>query len=86
MYPWQSGSNGDELTPTVHLNPRSGRWIPDNSRLQRHINAAIAYDVWLYHQATNDIEFLPSTGPRCSSRSLASGRASPPTTRPGTAT
>jgi alpha,alpha-trehalase len=62
MYPWQSGSNGVELTPTVHLNPRSGHWNPDNSRLQRHINAAIAYDVWLYHQATNDIEFLALYG------------------------
>jgi alpha,alpha-trehalase len=62
MYPWQSGSNGVELTPEVHLNPRSGHWHPDNSRLQRHINAAIAYDVWLYHQATNDIEFLALYG------------------------
>ncbi len=61
-FPWQSGSNGSELTPTVHLNPRSGRWIPDNSRLQRHINAAIAYDVWNYHQATNDVEFLALSG------------------------
>ncbi len=62
MYPWQSGSNGVELTPTVHLNPRSGHWNPDNSRLQRHINAALAYDVWTYHQATNDIEFLALYG------------------------
>ncbi|MGH2982977.1 MAG: glycoside hydrolase family 65 protein [Solirubrobacterales bacterium] len=62
MYPWQSGSRGAELTPTVHLNPRSGHWTPDNSKLQRHINAAIAYDVWLYHQATNDIEFLALCG------------------------
>ncbi len=62
MYPWQSGSSGVELTPTVHLNPRSGHWNPDNSNLQRHINAAIAYDVWLYHQATNDIEFLALSG------------------------
>jgi alpha,alpha-trehalase len=58
VYAWQSGSDGSELTPTVHLNPRSGRWMPDNSRLQRHINSAIAHDVWLYHQATDDIEFL----------------------------
>ena len=62
LYPWQSGSNGAELTPEVHLNPRSGRWNPDNSRFQRHINAAIAYDVWMYHQATNDIEFLALYG------------------------
>ncbi len=62
LYPWQSGSSGVELTPTVHLNPRSGHWTPDNSRLQRHINAAIAYDVWMYQQATNDIEFLALSG------------------------
>ena len=54
--------DGRELTPKLHLNPRSGHWTPDNSRLQRHINAALAYDVWLYHQATNDIEFLALCG------------------------
>ena len=58
VFPWQSGSDGSELTPTVHLNPRSGRWMPDNSRLQHHINSAIAYDIWHYYQATNDVEFL----------------------------
>jgi alpha,alpha-trehalase len=62
MYPWQSGSNGEELTPTLHFNPRSGRWIPDNSRLQRHINAAIAHDIWRYHQATNDVVLLAFYG------------------------
>jgi len=34
MYPWQSSSNGQEESQTVHLNPSSGRWIPDNSHLQ----------------------------------------------------
>jgi trehalose/maltose hydrolase-like predicted phosphorylase len=58
MYPWQSGSDGREESPALHLNPRSGRWVPDNSRLQRHINIAIAYNVWQYFQVTEDIEFL----------------------------
>jgi alpha,alpha-trehalase len=58
MYPWQSGSDGREETQVVHLNPKSGRWLPDNSRLQRHINLAVAYNAWSYHQATGDIEFL----------------------------
>ncbi len=62
IFPWQSGSNGVELTPTVHLNPRSGRWNPDHSHLQRHINITIAYDIWQYHQATNDIETLAIFG------------------------
>jgi alpha,alpha-trehalase len=58
MYPWQSGSNGREETQKIHLNPKSGRWIPDNSRNQRHVNAAIVYNICKYYQATQDMEFL----------------------------
>lgn len=58
MFPWQSGSNGREESQVIHLNPRSGRWIPDNTHLQIHINAAIPYNVWQYYQSTGDIEFL----------------------------
>ena len=50
MYPWQSGSDGREEAQVVHLNPLSGRWLPDASHLQRHINVAIAYNVWQYYQ------------------------------------
>jgi alpha,alpha-trehalase len=62
MFPWQSGSNGREETQKLHLNPRSGRWLPDNSHLQRHINAAIVYNVWQYYQVTADLEFLSFYG------------------------
>ncbi len=62
MYPWQSGSDGREETQVVHLNPKSGRWLPDNSHLQRHVNAAIAYNVWRYFEATGDAEFLSVRG------------------------
>ena len=58
MYPWQSASNGREETQTMHLNPESGHWLPDASHLQRHVNAAIAYNVWHYYQATGDEEFM----------------------------
>jgi len=58
MYPWQSGSDGREETQIVHLNPQSNRWLPDHSHLQRHVNAAIAYNVWEYYQVTGDLEFL----------------------------
>ena len=58
MYPWQSASNGREATQTLHLNPTSGRWLPDASHLQRHVNAAVALSVWQYYQATGDLEFL----------------------------
>ncbi|MEX2566025.1 MAG: glycoside hydrolase family 65 protein [Cyclobacteriaceae bacterium] len=62
MYPWQSGSNGREETQVVHLNPKSGNWIPDNTRLQRHINAAIAYNIWNYYLTTDDQQFLSFFG------------------------
>ncbi len=62
MYPWQSGSNGREETQKIHLNPRSGRWIPDNSRNQRHVNAAIVYNICKYYQATRDMEFISFYG------------------------
>ena len=62
MYPWQSGSDGQEETQTVHLNPLSGSWEPDLSRNQRHVSAAIFYAVWHYHQATNDFDFLRDCG------------------------
>ncbi len=42
----------------MHLNPVSGRWLPDASHLQRHVNAAIVYNVWQYFLATGDLEFL----------------------------
>ena len=58
MFPWQSGSDGREETQTMHLNPLSGRWREDPSRLQRHVNAAIVASIWHYYQATGDIQFL----------------------------
>lgn len=58
MYPWQSGSDGSEETQVVHLNPKSGRWDPDLSHNQRHVNAAIFYNIWEYYRATADIDFI----------------------------
>ena len=58
MYPWQSSSDGREESQTLHLNPKSGRWIPDHSHLQRHVNIAIAYNVWQHYQVTGDLEYL----------------------------
>ncbi|MDQ3302544.1 MAG: glycoside hydrolase family 65 protein [Actinomycetota bacterium] len=62
MYPWQSGSDGQEETQSVHLNPNSGKWDPDMSHNQRHVSAAIFYNVWQYYQATADAEFLYDYG------------------------
>ncbi len=62
MFPWQSGSNGKEETQKIHLNPQSGRWLPDVSHLQYHINVAVAFNVWHYYQSTGDMDFLLSHG------------------------
>jgi trehalose/maltose hydrolase-like predicted phosphorylase len=62
MFPWQSGSDGQETTQHFNLNPRSQRWVPDNSYLQRHVGSAIAYNVWEYFQVTEDVEFLQFAG------------------------
>jgi trehalose/maltose hydrolase-like predicted phosphorylase len=62
MFPWQSGSDGREESQRLHLNPRSGRWLPDNSRLQRHVSIAVAYNVWQHYLVTLDIRFLRFTG------------------------
>lgn len=62
MFPWQSGSDGQEETQELNLNPRSQRWVRDNSYLQRHVGSAVAYNVWQYFQVTHDLEFLNAYG------------------------
>jgi trehalose/maltose hydrolase-like predicted phosphorylase len=62
MFPWQSGSNGQEETQQLHLNPKSGRWLPDHSRNQRHVNIAIAYNVWQHYMVTGNTAWLRFTG------------------------
>jgi beta-phosphoglucomutase family hydrolase len=62
MFPWQSGSEGVEETPTVHLNPISGKWGPDYSSFQRHVSLALAYNLWTYGEMTNDPQFVKDDG------------------------
>ncbi|APF18594.1 beta-phosphoglucomutase family hydrolase [Caldithrix abyssi] len=62
MFPWQSGSDGREETQTLHLNPLSGKWDDDYSRLQRHVSLAIAYNIFNYYQFTGDLKFLSDYG------------------------
>ena len=62
MFPWQSAATGREETQSLHLNPRSGHWLPDRSHLQRHIGLAVAYNTWRYVEATADTDFLARYG------------------------
>lgn len=62
MFPWQSAGSGIEETQEFHLNPRSGHWTADRSRLQHHVGSAIAWNVWRYGQATADTAFMHGPG------------------------
>ncbi|MCW2134183.1 beta-phosphoglucomutase family hydrolase [Arthrobacter sp. VKM Ac-2550] len=62
LFPWQSGSDGREETPRQLYNPRSARWMPDNSSRQRHVGLAVAYNAWQHFQATGDRDWLASRG------------------------
>ncbi|NMR32490.1 beta-phosphoglucomutase family hydrolase [Crystallibacter degradans] len=62
LFPWQSGSDGREETPRQLYNPRSARWMPDNSSRQRHVGLAVAYNAWQYFQVTGDRDWLAARG------------------------
>ncbi|MCK5706221.1 MAG: glycoside hydrolase family 65 protein [Candidatus Aureabacteria bacterium] len=62
MFPWQGGLSGKEETQEIHLNPMSGEWGIDHSRLQRHVSLAIAYNVWEHFKRTQDKDFLIKYG------------------------
>jgi alpha,alpha-trehalase len=62
MFPWQSASSGHEEAQQLHLNPQSGRWLPDETHRQRHINIAVAYNAWQFFEITDDVEYLEGFG------------------------
>lgn len=62
MFPWRSGADGRELTPSRLFNPRSNTWMADNSFHQRHVGLAVAYSVWQHYQATGDTDLLVLQG------------------------
>lgn len=62
MFPWQSGSDGREVSQELHLNPQSGRWNPDPSARAHHVGLAIAYNTWQHYQVTGDRQWLVDYG------------------------
>ncbi len=62
MFPWRSASTGAEVTPGLQRNGLTGRWMRDETRRQRHVGSAIAINLWRYHLATGDAEFLSDYG------------------------
>ena len=63
MFPWQSGSDGKERPkPFISTAVRTVNWDPDHSHNQRHVNAAIFYNIWSYYGAAQDLTFLRGYG------------------------
>ncbi|MFC8409868.1 HAD family hydrolase [Arthrobacter sp. NPDC057259] len=62
LFPWQSGSDGTEQTPSLLYNRLSGHWLPDYSHRQRHVGLAVAYNAWQYFEATQDRGWLTQHG------------------------
>ncbi len=62
MFPWQSGSDGRDVTPRALFNPLSHRWMADNSWRQRHVGLAVACNAWSYFQATADTLWFAERG------------------------
>ncbi|MDI6716240.1 MAG: glycosyl hydrolase family 65 protein [Actinomycetota bacterium] len=62
LFAWGSTITGEEMTPPAVLAP-TGEVIPILSgKFEHHIDAAIAYGVWSYWNATLDDEFLLNAG------------------------
>jgi beta-phosphoglucomutase family hydrolase len=58
MFPWESASCGDEEPPRFSYDLFCQSWYPERTYLERHVNAAIVYNLWRYYQLTEDTEFL----------------------------
>ena len=82
----RAAARGTEETQRVHLNPLSGRWDPDRSHRQRHVSAAIFYNVWHYFQATGDHGFLRDHGAEMLLEIARFWASIATSTRPGIAT
>lgn len=62
LYAWESADTGEETTPDMVLGP-DGRPFPVLcGTLEQHISADIAYAVWQYWRATEDVGFLLDAG------------------------
>ena len=62
MFPWQSGSTGEEETQVLHLNPMSGEWGDDYSCRQRHVSFAILYNTVQHWKRTGNLDFMSDYG------------------------
>jgi trehalose/maltose hydrolase-like predicted phosphorylase len=62
MYPWESADTGAEATPEQVVGPDGQIVDILCGKQEQHITADIAYAVWQYWQATEDVNFLLEAG------------------------
>ncbi|WP_433531102.1 glycoside hydrolase family 65 protein [Micromonospora sp. CA-263727] len=62
LFPWQSGTSGQDESPPRSVNPVDGEWVVDYTGRQPHANLAIAYSAWRYWETTGDLSFLAASG------------------------
>jgi trehalose/maltose hydrolase-like predicted phosphorylase len=62
LYAWESADTGEETTPEMIIGPDGRSVAVLSGTLEQHISADIAYAVWQYWQATQDVPFLLEAG------------------------
>jgi trehalose/maltose hydrolase-like predicted phosphorylase len=62
FYAWESADTGEETTPEMIIGPDGRSVAVLCGTLEQHISADIAYAVWQYWQATEDVPFLLEAG------------------------
>ena len=62
MYAWESADTGEEATPEQVVAPDGQIVDILCGKQEQHITADVAYAVWQYWQATEDVDFLLDAG------------------------
>jgi kojibiose phosphorylase len=62
LFPWESGSAGDEVTPRYAKDIDGSVIEMDTIDYEHHISAAVAYSVYNYYRVTKDNDFMTECG------------------------
>jgi trehalose/maltose hydrolase-like predicted phosphorylase len=62
LYAWESTDTGQDATPPYVVGPDGQRIVIRCGTEEQHISADVAYAIWQYYQATDDVAFLLAAG------------------------
>src|SRR6266540_6670402 len=62
LYAWESTDTGEDATPAYVHGPDGQRIVIRCGIEEQHISADVAYAIWQYYQATDDVPFLLAAG------------------------